>query len=80
MKRTRKAQHNILISQAGAYSKIDNNPFDRWLSGRKAKSRATNSIILYVLDIGFHKKKCLTLQSALSHPFIVNQVADCGYY
>ena len=31
-----------------------------------------------ILDLIRHK--FLTLQSALSHPCIVNQVADCGYY
>ena len=50
------------------------------MAGRKTKFWVTNNILQYVLDIESHMKQCLALQSALSHPSIVDQAADSGYF
>ena len=69
-----------LISKAGKYGKIDNNSFFKSDKGRKLKSRATNSIIDSVLNVGSHKQQVLALNDALKHPKIIDQAADFGYY
>ena len=50
-----------LISKVGKYGKIDTNEFCKNNKGRKSKSRATNSIIDSVLNVGSHKQQVLAL-------------------
>ena len=54
-KRSRSRSRHTLISKAGVYGKIDNNAFCKSDNGRKLKSRSTNSIIDYVLNVDSHK-------------------------
>ena len=44
-----------LISKAGKYGKIDTNAFCKSNKERKSKSRATNSILDSVLNVGSYK-------------------------
>ena len=69
-----------LISKAGIYGKIDNNVFCKSDKGRELKSRATNSIIDSVLNVGSHKQQDLALNNALKHPKLIDQAADCGCF
>ena len=61
-----------LLSKAGKYGKIDNNAFCKSDKGRKSKSRATNSIIDSVLNVGSHKQQVLALNDALKHPKLID--------
>ena len=56
-KRGGSRSRRTLISKAGVYGKIDNNAFCKSGKGRKLKSRATNSIIDSVLNVGSHKQQ-----------------------
>ena len=56
-KRSGSRSRHTLISKAGVYGKIDNNAFCKSGKGRKLKSRATNSIIDSVLNVGSHKQQ-----------------------
>ena len=69
-----------LISKAGKYGRIHNNSFCKRDKGGKSKSRATNSIIDSVLNVGSHKQQVLALNDALKHPKIIDQATDCGYF
>ena len=69
-----------LISKADKYGKIDTNVFCKSNKGLKSKSRATNSIIDSILNIGSHKQQCLALNDALKHPKLIDQADDCGYF
>ena len=69
-----------LISKACVYGKIDNNEFCKSDKGRKLNSRATNSIIDSVLNVGSHKQQVLALNDTLKHPKLIDQAVDCGYF
>ena len=69
-----------LLSKAGKYGKIHNNAFCKSDKGRKSKSRATNSIIDSVLNVGSHKQQVSALNDALKHPKLIDQATDCGYF
>ena len=68
-KRSESRSRRILISKAGVYGKIDNNAFFKSGKGRKLKSRATNSTIDSVLNIGPHKQQVVALNDALETPW-----------
>ena len=68
-----------LISKAGKYGKIDNNVFCKNNKGRNSKSRATNSIIDSVLNVGSHKQQVLALCD-LKRRKLIDQAIDCGYF
>ena len=58
-KRSGSRSRPTLISKADVYGKIDNNAFCKSGKGKKLKSRATNSTIDSVLNVGSHKQlKC----------------------
>ena len=69
-----------LISKVGKYGKIDTNAFCKGNKGRKSKSRATNSILDSVLNVGSYKQQVLALNDVLKHPKLIDQAADCGYF
>ena len=69
-----------LISKAGKYGKIDNNVFCKNNKGRNSKSRATNSIIDSVLNVGSHEQQDVAVNNALKHPKLIDQAIDCGYF
>ena len=79
-KRSGSRSRRTLVSKASVYGKIDNNSFCKSGKGRKLKSRATNSIIDSVLNVGSHKQQVLALNDALKHPKLIDQDADCGYF
>ena len=59
---------------------MNNNAFCKSDKGRKLKSRATNSIIDSVLNVGSHKQQVLALNDTLKHPKLIDQAADCGHF
>ena len=79
-KRIGSRSRRTLISKASVYGKIDNNAFCNSDKGRKLKSRATNSIIDSVLNVGSHKQQVLALNDALKHPTLIHQATDFGYF
>ena len=79
-KRSGSRSRRTLISKAGVYGKIDNNVFCKSDKGRKLKSRAINSIIYSVLNVGSHKQQVLALNDASKHPKLIDQADDCGYF
>ena len=79
-KRRGSRSRRTLISKAGKDGKIHNNAFCKSVKGRKSRSRATNSIIDYVLNVGSHKQQVLALNDDLKHPKLIDQAADCGYF
>ena len=68
------------ISKVVKYGKIGNNVFCKSDKGRKSKSRATNSIIDSVLNVGSHKQQVLVLNDSLKHSKLIDQATDRGYF
>ena len=66
--------------EPGKYGKIRTNAFCKSDKGRKSKSRATNSIIDSILNVGSHKQQVLALNDAFKHPNLIDQATDCGYF
>ena len=79
-KRSGSRARRTLISKAGKDSKIHNNAFCKSDKGRKSKSRATNSIIDSILNVGSHKQQVLALNDSLKQPKLIDQAADCGCF
>ena len=79
-KRSGSRSRRTLISKAGKYGKTHNNAFCKSDKGIKSKSRATNSIIDSILNVGSHKQQILALNDTLKHPKLIDQAADCGYF